>query len=409
MTVVHIAHLYGLHNTGGAAIAATRLHLALIESGVDSHFICVRACEEGLNVHVLPPCGTMARRMYIWLTKALRGVWRFTRIRRAVSLNLIPLFGLFKLLRMLKPDIVHIHWIVSDVVSFEQLKKMSTPVVWTLHDLFAVNVLDPYPGADSRFISGVSAINSNLLERWLFARKRSAIKKLSPSFIGPSNWICQTAKKSLIGSDMDYHVVRNVIDPLFLYDKSLRSVNPRFQILFGAYGGRANKVKGWEDLKEALSRLPKEVRENSRISVFGEMAQDCVINGVEIHFLGTICGAENLRKVYHNADIFVLPSKLDNAPSTKFEALLCGLPVVAFDRAGCAEEIIQKVNGWIAQDGNSSGFATGINFFYEQWRSLTGIPHEKIAAEAKRRYNSMTIVQEIVSIYNEVRENHRNA
>ena len=54
MRVAHIAFQYGLNNTGGAAIAATRLHQALLKHGVESHYICVYAREKGENVHELP-------------------------------------------------------------------------------------------------------------------------------------------------------------------------------------------------------------------------------------------------------------------------------------------------------------------------------------------------------------------
>lgn len=51
MKIVHIRFQYRLNNTGGAVIAATRLHLALFKAGVESHYVCVHQLEDGQNIH----------------------------------------------------------------------------------------------------------------------------------------------------------------------------------------------------------------------------------------------------------------------------------------------------------------------------------------------------------------------
>ena len=45
-----IAFHYGQKNSGGAAIASTRLHLAYLANGIKSHYICVHQHEDGANV-----------------------------------------------------------------------------------------------------------------------------------------------------------------------------------------------------------------------------------------------------------------------------------------------------------------------------------------------------------------------
>ena len=102
MTVVHIGYKYGQNNTGGAAIAATRLHKTLLARGIESHYVCVWQCEDGKNVHVLPRIDSFARQLYFFVTRGLRGFWKFTRWRKSIPLNIIPLFGLEKLLNTIK-------------------------------------------------------------------------------------------------------------------------------------------------------------------------------------------------------------------------------------------------------------------------------------------------------------------
>lgn len=84
MTVVHIAYKYGEKNTGGAAIASTRLHKAMLRAGVNSHYICVHREEsEGTNVYELP--NGFKRKLFLFLQKFL-GV--FGNLRSFVSLFL---------------------------------------------------------------------------------------------------------------------------------------------------------------------------------------------------------------------------------------------------------------------------------------------------------------------------------
>ena len=117
MRIVHIGYQYGEENTGGAAIAATRLHKALQANGVESYYVCVRQSQEGINVSRLPV--GWKRLLYLTLTKALRCLWRFTPYNESIELNCVPMYGLENLLKRINPDIVHVHWLNADVASFE--------------------------------------------------------------------------------------------------------------------------------------------------------------------------------------------------------------------------------------------------------------------------------------------------
>ena len=120
---------------------------------------------------------------------------------------------------------------------------------------------------------------------------------------------------------------------------------------------------------EALKMLPDEVKQDCELWIFGEKAADVETEGVKTHFCGVIDKPEDLKKIYLASDVFALASRLDNAPSTKFEALLTGVPVVAFKRTGCAEEIVSGNNGVVAEDGDIKGFADGLLCFYQKYHA----------------------------------------
>ena len=366
MRIVHISYYFG-NNTSGAPVAATRLHLSLLNAGVDSHFICVKAKGVGPNVYQLPSVRWLNILFYI----VTRGIWVISKMLfgRILMANILPLWGFNSLVSKLKPDVIHIHLLSLDMLSFSQIKKLKVPCVYTLHDLTAVIATDTHPWHDSRYVVGYTKSNSTVVERWMFSRKKSFVDATKPLFTGPSHWVCKLFSESLIGRNREVVQIPNVNDSTFRYDPNNISPHKDFVMLFGAFGGRKSKFKGWEDLMAAISLLPNDVRNSSIIYVFGENHPDCIESGIRIHFLGEINSPVDLNMVYHSSDIFVLPSRQDNAPQVKFEAFACGLPVVSFGRAGCHEFIDSGRNGWVAKDGDIDGYMHGICFWYNKFKT----------------------------------------
>lgn len=85
-------------------------------------------------------------------------------------MNVVPLLGLEKLLRSIKPDVVHVHWLNADVASFKQIAKLPYPIVFNLHDLFVINAIAPYPYEDLRLMDLIVKIVIILKGGCLIAR-----------------------------------------------------------------------------------------------------------------------------------------------------------------------------------------------------------------------------------------------
>ena len=407
--VVHIGYLYGLNNTGGAAIASTRLHQALLRHGVNSHYVCVCADEAGENVHVLPHGA--AHFVFRWLAKILRGVWKLTPYRQSIALHAVPLFGLETLLKEINPDVVHVQWLNADVMSFGQLGhlRMAFPnvrFVVNLHDLFMINAVEAHPGADRRYLDGFLKGDSTRLERYLFARKRRAIQALvAPvpggrarplAFIGPSEWVADCCRRSIIGKGAPAYAIPNLISPCFAHDASLRREHHEFVVLYGAFGGRQNRSKGFDDLARALALLPQDVKEDMELRIFGEEAEPCETEGVPTRFLGDVTSPSKLVSIYHKADVFAFPSIQETQGMTKVEAMLCGLPVVAFDRTACAEGIVPQETGSVAE--SIADFAKGLTFWHARWKD-GAIDHSQIAAKARQANAEENILRKIKAVY----------
>jgi len=407
MTVVHLAWQYGETNTGGASLSATRLHLALLSRGVDSHYICVHDRErgKGTNVYELPR--GVLRSVYLFLTRLTRGIWKYSSYRRSVSVNVVPLFGLEAELKRIRPDIVHVQWINTDVCTYEQLAKLPYKLVFNLHDLYMLCGFDVHPGDDPRFEEGYTRSNSSWLESWLYGRKRRLFEKKNPSFIADSHWVESMCRRSFLGRNRPVRAIYNLPDPLFLSSSGVSTTKPSnstasqpARLLFGCFGGLTNHFKGFPELLKVFEFLTPEERGRLELRVFGSKdldrseAEKCEKLGIRMVNLG-IPSNVDLRQEYFAADIFLFPSVKETIGMTKVEALFCGTPVVAFERTACAEGIAHRETGWIAPDGDCQSYAEGIRYFLTH-----PIDRMVISAKTTDIFSSKRILSEVLSVYN---------
>lgn len=399
MKVAQIAFMYGHGEAGGACIAASRLHRALLAAGVESHYICWDSNEPGENVHVLPHRG-IGRAVYYLLTRCTHYCWEHTPFKKPIPLNLFPVFGLRRELGKINPDVVHLQWINEDFPSLGQIAQMDYPLVVGLHDEFPFNAIAPYAGRDRRFATGFTRGNGNWMERWLWNRKRRAFLRRPIAFCGPSEWICRECRDSVVARGANVTCVPNVMSEAFFGGLGKNTTSNRFVLLFGANGGRTNPAKGFSDLVQSVRLIPEAIRAKMELRIFGETAQEYDLDGVRVRFLGSIAKPGDLAREYASADVCVLPSRLDNAPQVKFESLVCGTPVVAFDRTGCPEWIEHSRNGWIAADGDFAGFANGILHFFRLWECHElSARRTLIAAKAREDFSTKRIVERMCFVY----------
>lgn len=79
----------------------------------------------------------------------------------------------------------------------------------------------------------------------------------------------------------------------------------------------------------------------------------------KITFLGS-CSAEQMRAAFLDANLFVLPSTMENSPNSLGEAMLLGVPCVASDVGGVSAMMVQGQEGLIVPSGDASALAEAI-------------------------------------------------
>jgi glycosyltransferase involved in cell wall biosynthesis len=121
--------------------------------------------------------------------------------------------------------------------------------------------------------------------------------------------------------------------------------------------GRLDPEKGLHFLIEAVEELVKEKRLDIVLQMVGKSLkgdeEEKLRQEVErrrlskhIHFIGYVSHGPGLLEHYRESDIFILPSLTgEGIPQTLFEAMACGIPVIATKVAGMPYLIEDEING----------------------------------------------------------------
>ncbi len=91
------------------------------------------------------------------------------------------------------------------------------------------------------------------------------------------------------------------------------------------------------------------------------------------------------------ADIFALPSRFEGLPMSVIEAMLTGLPVVATDVRGPAEQVVPELTGLLVPPGDASALATALRRLVAD-KSLRARMGKAGRARAAERYDEAKVL-----------------
>lgn len=280
-------------------------------------------------------------------------------------------FSLFSTKRFLKiidkfsPDIVHIHnlhgWYINLPLFFGYIKEHKLPIVWTLHDCWAVTGHCPHFEMIKcdKWTSGCckcplknsypkSVFDSS---KRMYGYKQNWFSGIENMFIvTPSVWLSDIVKRSYL-HQYPIQVINNGID-LNVFKPSESNIKNRLRIpdnvkiVLGVSLDWNNK-KGLDVFVE-LSRRLDETYKIVLVGIDGDLAGKLPESILTIHRTDS---QKELAEIYSSAEVFVNPTHEDTFPTVNIEALACGTPVVTFDTGG-SPEIIDKSSGCVVQPDN---------------------------------------------------------
>ena len=375
MKVVHI----GTHEQeGGAARAMYRLHTGLLRQGVESVIFCMHARSNSSSVVQFTPTRTLSLRV--------KRSWRHRQLskQKEVIAGREPNAGTFSpdrtpyredLMNQLPDaDLYHLHWVSGflDLPSF--FEKLDKPVVWTLHDMNPFTGGCHYDNGCGRFAGTCGACpqleaeQESDLSREVYSRKQKAISAFpneSLRVAADSHWLAEEAARSGIFGGKEIETIHYGLDHELFAPGCKHSARKELElasgtpvVLFGAHQV-SHARKGLDILRKALSILDPSISGMCLVT-FGDGDIE-PLPGMEQRHLGPVWDDRKLARVYHAADLFVIPSRQEAFGQTCMEAMACGIPCAGFRTGGIPDMIEEGVTGSLAEPGSPEALAEAIS------------------------------------------------
>lgn len=440
-----IIHVNFTGSCGGAAIAANRIHRALLLSGIESFCWCARYPAQDERSVCVKHSGW--QKIDSIKNVVIQRALRCAKIEGESSINVFP-SCLVQQLNASDADVINLHWLNAEMVSIAQLAKINKPVVWTLHDMWAFCGTEHYTD-DNRYVDGYSPRNLKLdrqrqrpvqsdgnerserqtgsldaegenrtlmlhaprsllsridLDRWTFLRKQKYWADWKPQIVTPSCWLAACTQASQLFARLNIDVIPNCVDTdvfkpcvdrVQLRKRHGLPLNKKI-ILFGTTQ-ISNRRKGGDLLQQALRHIPN--KSECVVAVFGTDHIDPLQIDMEAFALGRISGDVALSEIYNLADIMCVPSRQDNLPNTAVEACSCGIPIVAYNTGGLGDIVEHKNNGYLADPFDVEDFASGIAWVLEQEPSFL---RNQARSKAMKTFSQEIAAKKYIDVYKRI-------
>ncbi|PRY15773.1 glycosyltransferase involved in cell wall biosynthesis [Pontibacter ummariensis] len=388
MKVLHIS----TYKTGGAGIAAFRLHKGLQALGVESEFLYLNS-EAGEIMRKAAPAPPPPLPLYrrVWskyLNKVLRPSnqskesskkeevidGNFEAFTSPVSIYDITLHPAYQ-----SADIVNLHW-VSDFLDYPTFfERNNKPLIWTLHDM------NPFQGGFH--YQGDALSNSHLADmdlKYLEIKQAALSSAKNIHIVALSKWILEISSKSTVFRSFSHSLIPNGIDPYLFkpldkaFSRQVLGLPKDKKIVLFISEKLSVYRKGFDLLLKMVDSFKG--HKNLVFCAVGTYNSEQQNNVV---YLNAIQDERLIPIVYSACDVFVVPSREDNLPNVMLEALACGTPVVATPVGGIPDAIIQDYNGILAKDTSPESLSEALQLFFDRQGSWS---EEKIREDFLSKY-----------------------
>lgn len=368
---------------GGAARAARRLQVGLRSLGQNAVMVVKEKLFADPNVLAVSPSSPQFRlneRAFREIEKKCNSGSRGTAPAALFSFP-YPGYDLSGSLFIRGMNVINLHHLrgFQSVETIARLLEMDRPLVWTLHDQaaftggchyaadcrrFCVDCRDcPQLADDFRHVPHL--VLENKIRRWTAFRNLTVVT--------PSRWLAHEAAQSRLFRQVRIEHIANAVNtdvfrplPKAEAKRQLLGEETPCVIMTGAPNWKA-KRKGFRYLLEAVRRCLRDAAfardvaaGKTRLLAFGAKAVPPDADGIPITSLGRIDDDERLALAYSAADLFVMPSLLENLPNQMLEALACGTPVIAFAIGGIPEVVRNGETGLLVPEFNAEKMAAAI-------------------------------------------------
>jgi glycosyltransferase involved in cell wall biosynthesis len=344
LKVLHISYS---NDTGGAARAAHRINESLNVLGIKSEICIVKTSSKNKNLNTTYPKNFFDKdilKIKILFAKLFQILC--CSFREKISFNIIPSFY-SKFINKSDFDLVNIHWIGNETISFDDIQKINKPIVWTMHDMSPFLPIKHYTldnCDDNSIIKFFSTIN--------FKRKKKLYQNIN-NFIAVSSWLKMQAENSELLNKKKINKVANTIDTDFWVKSKINTLRKKYKIpdshLIIGFGGLFDIKNPYKGI-DSLNYIIKSLNKKHQITFVTIGNNKILVNQKKINIinLGYLSRDKKILEFYSSLDIYLNLSSKEAFGQTVLEAQSCSVPCIIFNNTGSTDIISKKKNnGWI--------------------------------------------------------------
>lgn len=412
MKILHLSTF----DSGGAGIAALRLHEAMLSAGMDSQLLVMNSRSYGRKKvkrfnPIVKGFWTKARYKLNRITSELtipfwlkKYHWQYITPRSKVT-ELYSMPWTMQPLQenddFLQADVIHLHWIVG-FADVSLIKKFpDKKFVWTLHDMNPFTAGCHYSLGCNNYKTNCHPcpmLNEETYSDAFYAYKKEWLQTCTNlSIVTPSAWLGKLSKQSHLFKGYPHHHIQNCINPkeFQILDKTfarkILQLSPDAIIFLFVAADTSNPRKGITYIYELAALY---ANSNIHFVVLGNPPDKDIPN---MSSLGYLSDSYALNLCYASADAFITPSIEDNLPNVIVESLYCGTPVLGFRIGGVAEMISDGSNGYLSDEVSTDGLHQVCERFIQQNEKFN---RELIRKNALSLYSPDVVVNKYVQVYN---------
>jgi glycosyltransferase involved in cell wall biosynthesis len=259
-------------------------------------------------------------------------------------------------------DIINIHWLGHGLISLRQLLKINKPIVFTVNDEWLLNPISHYP-YQFEFKNKFRNFIKLKLSDGRLKLKKILIMRENVYIVTASQEIAEKFRNLFPEKSSKIYCIPNPIDKKEFFPDQKRTSNlistveNYSNVIF--LGGINNMRKGWDLLEASL----KYCESRFKIIVQGATGRKTTGKNSQIEIAGVpyISKLDELRLLYSQADLIVVPSRIEALPQTATEALSCGTPVVGFKIGGLLDIVIDNLTGKLVPKFDVQSLASAID------------------------------------------------
>lgn len=254
------------------------------------------------------------------------------------------------------PDLIWVHNLAGAVkwgwsLDMVEIALHSAPVLWTLHDMWALGDGPAYLSEEKLAIESMDSPVRH------FKNDRRI------EWTAPSRWLCDLVQHIAPVKCTHLPYVLDTMTFSSAHREKTREklhLRPQEAFLLLAAENLEDSRKGvdlfcsaWESIAATKHRCSFKI---------GFLGRNPPIHQGEKNFipLGSLEKEIDRAKIFSAADLLIHPARQDNAPLVISEALACGTPVLAFSVGGIPEMIVDQVNGFLCGQPSAKGITESL-------------------------------------------------